>query len=130
MGRRVFCTGTVPYGQVPSLVNAMDIVTVQYPKSEMWYPSSMKLFECMAAQKAVVASAVPQVDRVIRDGWNGFLFDPDDLDGFAGRILRLVDSPGLRRKLAANGRKTVLESYTWDRQAGKMEAVFRDVLAR
>lgn len=130
MGRRVFCTGTVPYEQVPSYVSVMDIVTVQYPKSELWYPSSMKLFECMAAQKAVVASAVPQVDRVIRDGWNGFLFAQDDLEEFAGKVLRLVDSPGLRRKIAVNARKTVLESYTWVGQARKMETVFRDVLAR
>jgi glycosyltransferase involved in cell wall biosynthesis len=129
MAGRVFCTGTVPYEEVPSYVNVMDIVTVQYPKSPMWYPSSMKLFECMAAQKPVVASSVPQVDGVIRDGWNGILFDQDDLDDFAGKILKLVDSPSLRRKIAANARRTVLESYTWTGQAGKMEAVFRKVLA-
>ena len=128
LGRRVFCTGTVPYDQVPSYVNVLDIVTVQYPKSELWYPSSMKLFECMAAQKALVASAVPQVDRVIRDGWNGFLFEQDNLDEFAGKVLRLAESPALRRKFARNARTTVLDSYSWVHQAGKMEAVFRDVL--
>ena len=128
LGRRVFCTGTVPYDQVPAYVNALDIVTVQYPKSELWYPSSMKLFECMAAQKAVVASAVPQVEQVIRDGWNGFLFEQDNLDEFAGKVLKLVGSPAFRRKFAANARKTVLDSYTWIHQASKMEAVFREVL--
>jgi glycosyltransferase involved in cell wall biosynthesis len=128
VGRRVFLTGTVPYGEVPRYVNAMDVVIVPYPKREFWYPSSMKLFEYMAAQKAVVASAVPQVDEVIRDGQNGFLFDPDNLDEFTDKVLRLADSTALRNRLAAAARKTVLESYTWVAHARKMEAVFRKIV--
>jgi glycosyltransferase involved in cell wall biosynthesis len=129
VGTRVFTTGTVPYGAVPEFVNAMDVVIVPYPRREFWYPSSMKLFEYMAAQKAVVASAVPQVDGVIRDGENGFLYDPENLGEFADRVLRLVDSPALREKLAVNARKTVLEKYTWVGHARKMEAVFGKILA-
>ena len=97
VGSRVFLTGTVPYNDVPQYVNAMDVVLVPYPKHAFWYPSSMKLFEYMSAQKAVVASAVPQVDGVIRDGWNGLLYDPEDPDAFTAKILKAVDFPGIRR---------------------------------
>jgi glycosyltransferase involved in cell wall biosynthesis len=128
LGRRVVCTGTVPYDRVPSYVNALDIVTVQYPKSDLWYPSSMKLFECMAAGKPVVASAVPQVDEIIRDGWNGFLFEQGNMDEFVRKLLALAGSPALRAKFGRNARQTVLDSYTWAGQAVKMEAVFRKVL--
>ncbi|MDM7926819.1 MAG: glycosyltransferase family 4 protein [bacterium] len=128
---RVFLTGTVPYADVPRYLNAMDVVVVPYPKMPFWYPSSMKLFEYMSSQKAVVASAVPQVVDVIRDGRNGFLFDPDDADAFAEKVLRLADSPALRKRLSLAARRTVLESYTWDGHARKMEAVLREaVLSR
>lgn len=127
---RVSLTGTVPYADVPRFVNVMDVVVVPYPKRPFWYPSSMKLFEYMSAQKAVVASAVPQVTDVIRDGMNGFLFDPDDGDAFAEKVLRLVDSPALRRRLSLAARRTVLESYTWDRHGRKMEAVLKKAAAR
>lgn len=128
---RVFLTGTVPYADVPRFLNAMDVVVVPYPKMPFWYPSSMKLFEYMSSQKAVVASAVPQVVDVIRDGRNGFLFDPDDGDAFAEKVLRLADSPALRKRLSRAARRTILESYTWDRHGRKMEAVLREaVLSR
>jgi glycosyltransferase involved in cell wall biosynthesis len=128
VGKRVFTTGTIPYKDVPKFVNAMDVVIVPYPKREFWYPSSMKLFEYMAAQKAIVASAVPQVNEVIQNGWNGFLFDPENLDEFTNKVLKLVDSPTLRKRLSTNARKTVLEKYTWIKHARKMEAVFQEVL--
>jgi glycosyltransferase involved in cell wall biosynthesis len=128
IGKRVFMTGTVPYADVPRFLNPMDVVIVPYPKREFWYPSSMKLFEYMASAKAVVASAVPQVDEVIRDGENGFLFDPEDPGAMTAKILRLVDSPRLRRKLAVNGRSMVLKSYTWTGHAGKMEAVLSETI--
>jgi glycosyltransferase involved in cell wall biosynthesis len=130
LGVRVFCTGTVPYGDVPRFLNVMDVVVVPYPRHPFWYPSSMKLFEYMSARKAVVASDVPQVRDVIRDGWNGFLFDPDDAGDFSGKVLRLADSAALRRRFAGRARRTILESYTWIGHARRMEAVFRDVLER
>ena len=128
IGSRVFLTGTVPYGDVPKYVNAMDVVLVPYPKRAFWYPSSMKLFEYMSARKAVVASAVPQVVGVIRDGWNGLLYDPEHPDACVAKILAAVDSPGLRHRLAKNARDTVLSSYTWTGHAKAMERVFQSVL--
>ncbi len=126
---RVFLTGTVPYADVPRYLNVMDVVVVPYPKMPFWYPSSMKLFEYMSSQKAVVASAVPQVTDVIRDGMNGFLFNPDDAGAFAEKVLQLADSPALRKRLSLAARRTVLESYTWDGHGRKMEAVLKKAAA-
>jgi glycosyltransferase involved in cell wall biosynthesis len=123
LGRNVFCTGTLPWEEVPRHLAALDIVAVTYPKRELWYPSSMKLFECMAAGRAMVASAVPQVDRVIEEGRNGLLFEPENIEDFGRQILRLAASPALRARLGRRARVTVLEGYTWDIQAGRMEAV-------
>jgi glycosyltransferase involved in cell wall biosynthesis len=129
LGGRVFLTGTVPYTDVPRFLNVMDVVVVPYPKRPFWYPSSMKLFEYMSSRKAVVASAVPQVADVVRDGRNGFLFDPDDGDAFAEKVLRLADSAGLRKRLSENARRTVLESYTWNAHGRRMEAVLKEAAA-
>lgn len=125
--KRIFTTGTVAYDDVPDFVDAMDIVIVPYPKFDFWYPSSMKLFEYMSASKPVVASAVDQVKDVIRDGENGLLFNPNNLDEFIKKVLLLVDNPILRRKLGQNARKTVLEKYTWTGHAKKMLELFKRV---
>jgi glycosyltransferase involved in cell wall biosynthesis len=125
---RVILTGTVPYDEVPKYFDMMDIAVAPYPKLDFWYISSMKVFEYMSSQKAVVASAVGQITEIIQDGVNGFLFDPDDMDGFVDKILRLVDERKRREKMAENARKTVLQKYTWVKHAEEMEEVFRSVL--
>jgi glycosyltransferase involved in cell wall biosynthesis len=111
-------------------VDAMDIVIAPYPRLSFWYPSSMKVFEYMSSQKAVLASAVGQVCEIIQDGENGFLFDPEDMDAFIAKVLRLVDDKNLRIRLARNARKTVLEKYTWVGHARTMEGVFCEVIEK
>jgi len=130
INRRVFMTGTVPYDEVPCYVDAMDVVVVPYPKLNFWYPSSMKLFEYMSAGKAVVASAVEQVKDVIRDGTNGFLFQPDSHEEFVRKILALMNNPSLRKRMGRYARKTVLDQYTWVGHAKRMERIFSSLLKR
>lgn len=130
IGRRVFLTGTVSYSEVPQFLNIMDVVLVPYPKLEFWYPSSMKLFEYMACQKAVVASRVPQVDQVIQDYVNGLLYPAEDFGAMEEKLLQCIDSPLLRKRLGENARRTVLRNYTWLHHAKRMEEVFLNVLSR
>jgi len=130
IGTRVHLTGTVPYEAVPRYIDAMDIVLAPYPKLPFWYPSSMKVFEYMSAEKAVVASAVGQIAEVIRDGENGCLFDPDVLDGLLERVLSLVDNPSSRERMARKARQTVLAHYTWEGHARTLEQIFKSVLAK
>ncbi len=125
---RIFLTGTVPYQDIPRYIDAMDVVLVPYPRLPFWYPSSMKLFEYMSSAKPVVASAVEQVKDVIDDGENGFLYDPEDLDECIRKVLLLVENPALRKKMGQAARRTVMEKYTWNRHARKMEEVFLGVL--
>ena len=124
---RVFLTGTVNWDEVPAYVDLMDITVAPYPKMDFWYPSSMKIFEYMSAQKTVIASAVGQIAEVIQDGENGLLFDPDDHEQFLQKILYAIDHSTLRSRIAEQARKTVLDKYTWTRHARTMSSVFEHV---
>ena len=127
IGKRVVLTGTVPYSDVPPYIDAKDIVLAPYPKLDFWYPSSMKVFEYMSSQKAVVASAVGQLCEIIQDGKNGFLFDPGNMDEFLRKVLRLVDDKRLRETVAKNARHTVLDQYSWIGHARKMEGIMQKI---
>lgn len=61
--------------------------------------------EAMACGKPVVASKVDGICDTIRDGCEGFLVPPGDIPAFAARIIELVRSPVLRRKMGEAGRK-------------------------
>lgn len=129
IGKRVFLTGTVAYSEIPQYLNLMDVALVPYPKLEFWYPSSMKLFEYMACQRAIVASRVPQVDQIIQDQVNGLLFPPENFQMMEEKLLQCINSPSLRKRLGKNARDSVLRHYTWLLHARKMEEVFQHVLS-
>jgi glycosyltransferase involved in cell wall biosynthesis len=129
IGRRVFTTGTIPWDSVPAYVDLMDITIAPYPKLDFWYPSSMKVFEYMAAQKTVIASNVGQIGEVIQDGVNGLLFDPDDRDEFLQKVLLAVDSHEVRQAISQEARAEVLRKYTWYIHAGTMAELMKRALA-
>ena len=57
--------------------------------------------EAMACEVPVVASRVGGLPEVIDDGVTGFLHPPDDVDGMAGSIVRLVGDAALHARIAA-----------------------------
>jgi glycosyltransferase involved in cell wall biosynthesis len=128
IGTRVFTTGTIDWDDVPPFVDLMDITIAPYPKLDFWYPSSMKIFEYMSAEKAVLASAVGQINDIIQNGENGLLFDPNQSSEFMAKLLLVVDDEKVRRQLAVNARQTVLAKYTWKAHAKTMGDIFTRVL--
>lgn len=127
---RVVLPGAVPHEKVADYLACMDIVLAPYPKLPFWYPSSMKIFEYMAAGKALVASDIGQVGEVIRDGHNGLLYDPEDGASLKTKVLALLENAPMRKQLGEQARRDLVANYTWERHAKKIIAIFEEVLAR
>ncbi len=127
---RVILQGYVPHSQIPRYLSVMDIVIAPYPEMSLWYPSPMKVFEYMASGKAVVASAVGQIKEIIQDGYNGYLFHSNDPDDLVHKVINLIQSPHLIKKMGHNARKTILDKYTWKRHAQSIESILLDVLQK
>ncbi len=87
------------------------------------------LAEAMAAGRAVVASDIPGYRSVIRSGCEGEVSPPGDVHALAGTLARLVDDPGRRAELALRGRERALD-FAWPRVTDRIEAIYRDVVAR
>jgi starch synthase len=67
----------------------------------------------MAARRPVVASRIGQLRSLIVDGTNGLFCQPGHAGSLAEQILRLHDDPGLRQRLGAEARATILGAHTW-----------------
>ena len=77
----------------------------------------MVLVEAMACGVPVVASAVDGIPALVDDGEVGFLIEPDDVSGFAGKISELFDDAVLWMHVSENARRVaVAREYTWPRQ--------------
>ena len=89
----VTITGFLSHARIPQLLAVADVVTVPYPKlpQEMWF-SPLKLYEYMAAGKAIVASSAGQIKNVIRHDENGLLVTPGDVADLAQACLHLLQN--------------------------------------
>lgn len=109
--------GRQSHALIPEFLAAMDIGLLLDSNA---YGSPMKVFEYWAMGKAVIAPRVAPVLEVMRDGETGLLIAPGDAQAMAQGILTLAADPQLRATLAEAGRRRVLASHTWERNATKI----------
>lgn len=107
-------TGAVPAHAVPGLLASMDVATAPYAQSEQCYFSPLKVFEYMAAARAVVASRTGQLETLLDHGTNGCLVPPGDAAALAHALTQLAGDPAGRVRLGHAARATVLRRHTWD----------------
>ena len=85
--------------------------------------------EALASGCPVVATRVGGVPDVVREGVDGFLVDPGDVEGLAGHLARLAADPALRSRLGAAGGERVLRRYGVERLVDDVDRLYRELLA-
>lgn len=115
----VTLVGNVPHEDVPRYLALMDVAVAPYPALEDFYFSPLKLYEYMAAGRAVVASRIGQVAEVVTDGSTGFLYEPGDGEALLECLRRLRADDNLRRDLGRKAR-TACTNNTWKRNAERV----------
>jgi starch synthase len=82
--------------------------------------------EAMAAGLPVVTT--PNSALVVRDGVDGLVVPPGDVDALCEAILLLRERPDLRRQMGANGRRLVETTYTWHHYHERVARVYHAIL--
>jgi glycosyltransferase involved in cell wall biosynthesis len=88
----------------------------------------MKLLNYMAAGKAIVAAAGSA--KGLEDGVTGRIVPDGDAAAFAAAIVELLADPAARARLGAAARRAVENPAAWERVLERIEAIYREVLAR
>jgi glycosyltransferase involved in cell wall biosynthesis len=90
------------------------------------------VLEAMAAGLAVIAANWGGPTDYVDESC-GILIAPTEreafVDGFAGAMRRLADSPELRKRLGEAGRKRVAVFYDWERKAEQIVEVYEQTVA-
>lgn len=117
----VTLTGHVQQSKLVTYLYAADVLIL--PTSRAWTladsTSPLKLFEYMAAKRAIVASSLPNVSTLLKDGHNALLVEPDEYLAFNSAISRIFENLDLADRLSQNAFNDV-RGYTWDTRTEKI----------
>jgi glycosyltransferase involved in cell wall biosynthesis len=128
---RVTFTGLLPPAAVATRLRECDVLTLPNPASALSseFTSPLKLFEYMAAGRPIVASGLPAIREVLRDGENAVLVAPGDPQALVAGIERIRQDAGFGERLARQARADVRQ-FTWARRAERLEDLFGEVWHR
>ena len=113
-------TGFIPNQDLPLYQSAADILLMPYSRSIMGssgtadsasVASPMKMFEYMAAGRAIVTADLPVIREVLNER-NAVFCEPDRLENWRIEIERLLANEARRVELGRQAREGV-KSYTW-----------------
>ena len=120
-------TGFVPNADLPRHLAAADVLLMPYARSILGssgdassaaVASPMKMFEYMAAGRAILTSDLPVIREVLDDSSAAFV-PPEDSTAWASMLKHMLSDPARRARLASNARREV-EKYTWIARAQKI----------
>jgi glycosyltransferase involved in cell wall biosynthesis len=123
----VIFTGFIPNQELPLYQAAADILLMPYSRSIMGSSGSadsaavaspMKMFEYMAAGRAIVSADLPVIREVL-NGKNAVFCQPDESENWKFAIEKLLDNQARREELGNQARRDV-EGYTWVARARKI----------
>ncbi|MBR9647293.1 glycosyltransferase family 4 protein [Clostridium tyrobutyricum] len=110
--------------EVPKYISIFDVGVL----TSKWEGFGLVLAEYMAAKKPVVAFNSGGIPNVVKNNYNGLLFDYGDIDNFCGSIIKIKNDNKFREKLISNGHKVVNERFNVERVAKEHEELYLDLL--
>lgn len=108
-----------------------DQVRAWYARSDVFVLPSFAegipvvLMEAMASGVPCVTTRITGIPELIRDGIDGLLTTPSDVQELADTLAQLIDDPALRHELGEAGRERVREHYDLNPNVTRLAQIFR-----
>ena len=112
--------------QTIPLYEAMDVFVLSSLREGL--PNVV--LEAMAMEVPVVCTRVAGLPRLIQDGTNGILVQPDSISEITEALALLFNDLRLRTRLASAGRATIVASHSFQARMRNVSAVYDRLLGR
>jgi len=123
-GEQAVFLGAVPYEQVPAIYHRIDVLVL--PSHTEGLPRVV--LEAQATATPVIATRVGGLPEVVEDGKTGLLVDPRAPNRLATAIDKLGNDATYRAQLGRDGRRAVVESYSWQTMYERYERFLEKVV--
>jgi glycosyltransferase involved in cell wall biosynthesis len=128
--------GHVAHPHARRLMTVMDVLLMPYQQSvsigveghdTAGWMSPMKMFEYLATGVPIIASDLPSLREVLRNGVNCLLVSSDHLEEWLTAVERLATGGELARQLGQQAHADYRQKHTWTRRAEALLDLGRSV---
>jgi glycosyltransferase involved in cell wall biosynthesis len=131
LSARVTFHGSLPHREVAALMQKSSIicqpsVTAANGDSE-GLPTVV--LEAAATGKPLIGTRHSGIPEIIADGTTGFLVPERDVAALADRILLLIKSTDLRRRMGKAGRERIEREFDLRKQAKRLEEIYHETIS-
>jgi glycosyltransferase involved in cell wall biosynthesis len=123
-------TGWLPYEEVWKATAIADIGInfLDYKHENNMFASPIKVFNYMRYGLPIVTVDVPETRRIILDSECGIVVKERTSESLASALSFLIDNPEIRQKMGENGKKAIIEEYSWDMMEKKLLKVYEELI--
>ncbi len=107
------------------LYNQSDLVVL--PSINRGEAFGLVLLEAMACAKPVIASNLPGVRSVFKNGREGLLVKPNNVKDLTNKLKVILADEKKAREMGEAGRKLVENKYTWDKVGKRLDVIYHYV---
>lgn len=115
-----FVNETVPSGKVPFVYAAADVFVIP----SKFETQGIVVQEAMASGKPVVGADYLALKEIIREGYNGYKFNPDDPEECAEKIIKALENG---KAMKENARKSA-EGFSIENCANSMVKLYEKMI--
>lgn len=122
---QVSLTGAIPKSEVPSKMSEYDI----FINTTNVDNTPISVIEAMACGLCIVSTNVGGIPYLLTHEYDALLVPPNDPQGMADAVWRILTEPGLAERLSRNARTTA-EQFDWSVVLPQWEALLLDVIEK
>ena len=120
--KNIHCLGFKNYNEIPSYVKIFDVVIFPYKLNSMLYAIPLKLYECLAACKAIVSTPLPELLKL--EGLIWIARSPED---FVSQIEDALERKDDLKRIEDGQR--LAQKNDWDQRVEQMSKLMFHALS-
>ncbi|MBZ9577972.1 glycosyltransferase family 4 protein [Patescibacteria group bacterium] len=106
---------------IPQILSILDVFML----TSLWEGSPIVLLEAMASAVPIVATSTGGAQEIIRNGINGFLVSPGNIQTMAQRAAALLKNKALARKMGREGKRLLGPSFEVEHMVERIDKLYQ-----
>lgn len=120
--KNIFFLGQLSHDEVQKKYQEAEIIIIPSLAPETF---SLVMFEAMTAGKLVIASRIGALAEHIKDGENGFLFEPGNVNQLKEILEKVINNQDLIKKIGQNAFQFA-QDFTFQKHWEKLKKIYKN----